>query len=59
VVSVCELEFNANYRFEQYLDTWALDKATVELDVIIESPQGPLLTPPDADDDRDGNGVQA
>jgi len=59
VVSVCELEFNANHRFEHHLDAWALDKATVELDVLIESLAGPLLTPPDADDDRDGNGVQA
>jgi hypothetical protein len=59
VVAVCELDFNANHRFEPYLDAWAREKATVELDVLIESPQRPLLNPPDADDDRDSNGVQA
>ena len=51
--------FHANRRFKPYLDAWALEKTTVELDVLIESPQRPLLNPPDADDDRDGNGVQA
>jgi len=59
VVAVCELDFNANHRFEQHLGAWALDQATLELDVIIEGPQGPLLAPPDADDDRDGKGVSA
>jgi len=53
------VDVNANHRFEHHLDAWAPDKATAELDVIIESPQGPLLTPPDANDDRDGRGVEA
>lgn len=59
VVAVCELAFNAHHGFEEHLDAWALNKATVELEVLIEGPQRPLLNPPDADDDRDGSGVQA
>ena len=59
VVAVCELDFNANHRFEPYLSPWVLEAVTVELDVLIESPQGPLLTPLDPDDDRDGQGVSA
>ncbi len=61
VVAVCELAFNAHHRFEEHIDALArvLDRTTVELEVLIEEPQRPLLNPHDADDDRDGRGVSA
>jgi hypothetical protein len=48
VVAVCEWDVNANHRFEPDLGARAIETATVELDMLIGSPQGPLLSPPQA-----------
>lgn len=59
LVAVCEVDFNAHHRFEEFLSPWETEQVTVELDVVIETAQGPLFTRPDQDDDRDGQGVPA